>query len=307
MKRKSQIFVLILLGFCLASCIKEIEEDFGHESKIVVFSYLTDKDSVLAVELLNNVPANSKYITTSKDSFPYIVDALVIIKSELGVEKQLIYDALSRRYTLGANDFKLEPGVSYVLTASTPDGRQVTSFMKMPSSISSVSFQIDTTAAAYQEAGTNGNTLLQMKKNIGYSVTFNANGDYYFVYASVFYSNYYKTATTDTTVHLSRRVYINNDRKPTQYNGNTTLTIKNDLDNAEFPPIETFSISVDSVKVFVVSAKEDYYRFLNSVEKQYNVSNDPFAEPILLYSNITGGLGVFTGLTVNSTTIKYKP
>ncbi len=57
-------------------------------------------------------------------------------------------------------------------------------------------------------------------------------------------------------------------------------------------------MSIDSVKFYVLATDEHYYNYHKSV---YAFEGDnPFAEPVIIYSNIKDGLGVFCGYNRNS-------
>ena len=49
-----------------------------------------------------------------------------------------------------------------------------------------------------------------------------------------------------------------------------------------------------------------FQKYKSTVSKQLAAYQDPFAQPILIYSNIQNGLGVFNGNTVRSKKIKFK-
>ncbi|MDE2770739.1 MAG: DUF4249 family protein [Bacteroidota bacterium] len=50
------------------------------------------------------------------------------------------------------------------------------------------------------------------------------------------------------------------------------------------------------LRLIISSLSEDYYKYLQSLER--NVLYDPLTEePFPVYSNVSGGLGVFAGYT----------
>jgi Domain of unknown function (DUF4249) len=44
----------------------------------------------------------------------------------------------------------------------------------------------------------------------------------------------------------------------------------------------------------------DYFRFLESAAAAQGANGNPFASPASLVSNITGGIGIFTGTSVTT-------
>jgi len=87
---------------------------------------------------------------------------------------------------------------------------------------------------------------------------------------------------------------------------------KNNYGNAyyKFAPGETKIITltnyipVDSIKLYVLNTDAPYYFYHKSVN---NFSGDnPFAEPVIIYSNIKNGLGVFSSYNKTQKVIKLK-
>jgi hypothetical protein len=53
------------------------------------------------------------------------------------------------------------------------------------------------------------------------------------------------------------------------------------------------------LKIYLYNTEESYYRYHTSLDN-YNDGENPFTEVTPVYSNVTGGLGVFTSFTVDS-------
>jgi len=68
-----------------------------------------------------------------------------------------------------------------------------------------------------------------------------------------------------------------------------------------------FSAEGDSVvlKVYLLNTEKSYYLFHKSLA-DYEDGENPFAESSPVYSNISGGSGIFTSYTVDSLVVKYK-
>jgi hypothetical protein len=65
--------------------------------------------------------------------------------------------------------------------------------------------------------------------------------------------------------------------------------------------------TVDSsfLKVYLLNTDKAYYDYQKSLGN-YNSGEDPFTEPSPVYSNITGGLGIFAAYTVDSLIFRLK-
>jgi hypothetical protein len=64
---------------------------------------------------------------------------------------------------------------------------------------------------------------------------------------------------------------------------------------------------VDSafLKVYLLNTDKAYYDYQKSLAN-YNSGEDPFTEPSPIYSNVTGGLGIFAAYTVDSLILRLK-
>lgn len=67
------------------------------------------------------------------------------------------------------------------------------------------------------------------------------------------------------------------------------------------------SASDDSVflKIYLLNTDKAYYDYHKSIEK-YSSGEDPFTEPSPLYTNVTGGLGIFASYTIDSLVFRLK-
>jgi len=59
------------------------------------------------------------------------------------------------------------------------------------------------------------------------------------------------------------------------------------------------------VKIYLLNTERSYYLYHKSLQ-DYNSGEDPFSEVTPVYSNITGGLGIFTSYTSDSLTYRLK-
>ena len=59
------------------------------------------------------------------------------------------------------------------------------------------------------------------------------------------------------------------------------------------------------VKIYLLNTEKSYYLYHKSLEN-YNSGEDPFSEVTPVYSNIKGGLGIFTSYTIDSIVYRIK-
>lgn len=67
----------------------------------------------------------------------------------------------------------------------------------------------------------------------------------------------------------------------------------------------TNMIDSSFIKVFLLNMDKNYYNFQKSLDN-YNPGEDPFTEPYPVYSNVTGGLGIFAAYTMDSLIFRLK-
>jgi uncharacterized protein (DUF1919 family) len=56
---------------------------------------------------------------------------------------------------------------------------------------------------------------------------------------------------------------------------------------------------------YLLSTDKDYYTYHQSLNK-YSGGEDPFTETSPVYSNVSGGLGIFAAYTIDSITLRIK-
>jgi hypothetical protein len=61
-----------------------------------------------------------------------------------------------------------------------------------------------------------------------------------------------------------------------------------------------------SLYASVLHTDVHYYRYHASVRRAGQSRANPFAEPVLVYSNVTGGLGVFGAYTRTTTSVRIN-
>ena len=52
--------------------------------------------------------------------------------------------------------------------------------------------------------------------------------------------------------------------------------------------------------LYLKSVTKDYYWYQRSINNYYNSEGNPFAEPVVIYTNITNGRGIFYGSSADS-------
>ena len=221
-----------------------------------------------------------------------IKNAVIHVSDDLGhsaVISQLQVDG----YYMDSSLLQFNEGRTYALSITTPDGRKASSSMYIPHATTIDAVAFDTASATFDD-GSAGN----IARSINLSLDFVGSEKYNHAYADVYYSIYYKDGTGfDTTFSSAARFLFN--AGATQYGQASTLSSKGTVRYYKKELVSS-RVVFDSMVYYLETDDGTYSKFVNSVQKQQAVANDPFAEPSLLYSNIIDGVGVFSAFALRS-------
>ena len=220
-------------------------------------------------------------------------------------------------YFLKAKDFPIMAGKTYTLTAKAPNLPDASATCTIPNRklIEVKDFKITTgnidsvrSGSSYSSGPGSSTTVnyYNLIKRINVTVNDLANEENY--YAIAYYSQKITQYINPTTNVITRQNilsqepwsdFIGDYRK----DGNILDFVKAGVNmgfysddpkqptNPNQPKIVSHNLSI-----FVAITDKAYYQYNKSVGSGRGLNNDnPFAEPVLTYSNINGGLGIFAG------------
>ncbi len=263
-------FYIILTAIIFVSCQREADIDLPDtKPKLSVSCFISDDiDTIRAT-----VYWSSPVFTNSNNSQERPSDMNVQIRRG-GLTKQLNWDANLFQYVLTTSEFLLEPGGSYELVVTAPNGERVSANTTIPLElpvVESATLTRDSSITSWGEISyeLTFKTILRDP-----SPLFNRYRFAYFEYFSIeneFEAEYYRA----------------NSFKDDESLLNGTLYEEEVIENfgfgsAAFPMV-----------MYVINSSEEYYRFHNTISNQSN--DNPFAEPTIVYSNVENGLGIFAG------------
>ena len=226
---------------------------------------------------------------------PYVVKNAVVLLYENDIFKDsLKYNASDDNYK--AAIAKIQAGKTYKLVFSAPNfpTAEAVSFTPTLVPISNMVFTQDARSDA------DGNPEDEIK------MTFSDNGtteDYYLVRILNGYGDYlYCVTTNDKDVEKlveedplypedclqSNRLLLSDQN----FNG-TTKTLIFYAGSGELDPATTQS-GLQKARVELLHINKDYYKYIKSLNSQENATDNPFAEPVNLFTNVKNGYGFFT-------------
>ena len=273
--------------------IKEIDPSFLPESdsKLVVACFISPQDTILAAK----VTETKLLIGTTGDIREDITNATVIL-SDGSKSIQLKYSPKLGYYRALPSELPILAGKNYTISVKTPDGREVNASTTVPDKVIIKEVKIDSTTV---------NDFLQGNrvKNTEYDVKViwqDKAGETNFYRAICEFEVLYEISESKTNKKLSDSLISSlvDLRTIDDKNSDGQLLSL----NREFLPSTNISnvrnnreISgkrLKKIKVGLFQTNDQYYNYHTSLRRQRE-NNNPFAEPVLLYTNINGGFGCF--------------
>jgi hypothetical protein len=279
------IYSLVLM-IVFTSCEKTIDINVESKAtKLVVNSLISiSPDSVVAVNVSKSLSI------LDNDNIVYINDATVNLYENGVFLQTLSFDNNGNYYAYQVTpDF----GKNYSLKVSAPGYKDAYAENNIPMPIQIISVDTMTVSGEW-------NDMLQCK------IKFYDNPDernYYFFNVRSLNEKY----DPDSTINYSlSNIYFDSTDPIVEE------TLKNNfgiLFSDEMINGQTYSLSVllnkydftgnDTIMVYfnLNSITYDFYLYAKSYANHVSAQGDPFAEPVQVYNNITGGYGVFAGFS----------
>ncbi len=261
-------FILIVSSLLIFSCEKEATIKIPKvDPKLVVSSFISPGDTIIYVTVKKSKPIFEDSNVNTADP---ITNASVVL-SDGTASAALSFDSFVGKYKIAATAFPLIAGKTYYLSVSTPDGKSVSAETTIPAN-----------APADLDLALTPGTTNALEGTVAVNWTDRINEKNYYRLSIV--SLQYNTGSADTIQSWSNydsKVFTDNNHDGHQMSSEETGV-----------PIN-ISNGYKAFEARLICCNVDYYLYHNSVFNGNNGGN-PFAEPTLIYSNIKGGLGVFS-------------
>jgi hypothetical protein len=320
MLRLSSLSVLLLL--VMMACQNLVAEiDPGKlpsiDRKLVVNGYLSPQDTVLAVSVSRSQTVLGDIVTDSVSTVP---DAAVTLTSE-GKTIRLIFDPQQRVYTADVRQLPILVGKTYALQVGAPGFETVSSSCTIPANIPVSELRLDSSRSY---AGPGLDPIWQYNvRAIWQDPAGQTN--YYRVAGYGECLNWaprFPEASIDTTQKVLMRGIIGFGRQD-QYisdqnqDGQLLLSVRGDVPlNFDYSYYDstrqmTYAGSYPfskplTIRVSVLQVDENYFTYHRARQQQRQSQNNPFAEPVLMPTNIQGGLGCFAGYNRSTMVVLIK-
>lgn len=268
---KKVLILVPVLALVLFACEEDANIEIPEtEPKLVLSCFLTPQDSILRARISKSNPIFNSAASNTGDP---VTNATVILYGN-STSTALAYNANTQSYEVDAAVFSIIPGNEYHLVVTEPSGMQAEAFTTVPLS-APTAFQCTATDTLVNSDPwyTYGETE--------YTYSFNDAGGQANYYRFVAYNVKYDSISTDTLLEKAGWDIFNDE------NADGTTISRHSI--TWFSEFGTNLVAYD---VWMMNCNYDYYTFHQSLYN-YNGGGDPFSEPTLIYSNVTGGLGIF--------------
>jgi len=288
-----RLAVWLCLFAALPACEKDISSSvtIDTEPQLVVSAFISPQDSVLQVKVSQSRPVIGIYPTGEEAE---ITNATVKL-SQGGRTITFTYSATPGRWIYEADPTSLPilPGQTYTLVVTTPDGHQVTAACTVPT-VEGVTIS-DLKLSARKATMSDGHEYDEHTFSYKWQ---DAPG----------VENFYQTLTEKE----SKDPQTNNLVRYQLYNNDDLFTDER-KDGQTFAASERYQVFPGqpnpkpyNLHVCLAVTDRAYYLYHQSIKKQQETNGNPFAEPVLIYSNVTGGIGIFSAYNQIKATLKVE-
>ena len=194
-------------------------------------------------------------------------------------------------FVFRSSDFSVEEGKTYTLRIKSDFGLSAEASCTVPFR-RNCNIEIDTTMRQYYDTPDTGNSYTWINLDLYFN---DFKGE----------TNYYRLLSEITSYRSTIPLYYS----PGEGNEFSVISDKG-RDGERFkitmPGHWKGGLSDSTfLKAYLLNTDKVYYDYQKSLEN-YSSGEDPFTEPAPLYSNITGGLGIFAAYTVDSLIFRLK-
>lgn len=262
-----------LLG--LSSCETDADVDIPEtKPKLVVTSFISPQDTSLIVRVKRSRPIFQSYDVNTSAS---VANASVQL-TDGSTTMQLAYNSVEEYYAVSSSLFPVTAGTSYTLTVTTPEGESATATTTIPGA-APANMNLAYTYAL--EDSSSFNVTRRYSFDADWQDEAGQTDRYRFVSMRLEKNSQVPNDTLEMMAAIALTTDDNND--------GGTIRTKLEVWTHENMGGDT-SVGCD---FYLIRCSPEYYLYHESLYN-YN-SGDPFSEPSIIYTNMTGGLGVFGG------------
>jgi thiol:disulfide interchange protein len=288
----------------LTGCQQSLREEVTPQAlaeeaqKLVVTGFVSPQDSVISVKV-----SRSRTLLDAGAGSNAVATANVTLAGPNGTVG-LAFNARLQTYQVDARKFPIVAGNTYTLTVQTTDGQSAKSTCTVPQAVALNRVQLDSTVAADGSRAYFARYDWQGRAEA--TAFYQTQGTFQYVK---------KCATCREEATAAQKV----ETAPVSFGASTqlsgwvadearagALSAKGNL--AASDPKASFqsSYSRAAVQATLLHVEETYFRYHQAVERATAQQANPFSEPVIIPSNIQGGLGCFAAYNKAVVTVQLK-
>ncbi len=292
MNRFSTFALVSALLWLLSSCVKDSSDVIiEHTPKLVVECYLNPADTEITAIVNENRPIDGEG-SGDRGKVNPVVNATVLLSD--GSNEVALSNTRNNTYKIAATRFKLVAGRTYTLKVSAPGLPATEATCTIPRVLGNLSAQDG--GLQYERLDASSYQVYR-QRSLSWSNAENKKSTQYYLVGSGEGSTYQlKAAAGDSTCIRLKNAQVVAFLDDAQASGASFSTQKlNFLVGKASSASDPKITSAAPMYSFVYHVDKNYYEFYRSVKIQREVGDNPFAEAMPVYSNVTNGLGIFAG------------
>lgn len=272
-------YISILLLIILSSCKKEVNEKLtATEPQIVVNAFISPSNDSIRVQL----DYSKSYFNESNNRDELVKNislANVIINDGIS-DKKLIWSRINRHFHISKNELPILANRKYTLRINTVDGKVASAETTIPSPITD--FDLIITATYNKKDNRYNKIKMNLKDEKGVE-------NYYrfALYSQIKYINP-NFPINEQFVKIDIKFFTDNKDQLENIFLLSEASLQESSNNGSQTKIETY------LRGYFEKGDEAYYKYLTTVEQNSDSGGNPFVEPVSVFTNIKGGLGVFS-------------
>jgi hypothetical protein len=291
MRKFAFVFLMAIVG--LIACKKEVDYKLVAEKpQLVVQSFFTPAEDSIKVYL--SYTESFFEDKSIRNSLVANISKAQLTMSDGTLSKPLKWSVRKAAFVLASRDLPLLAGKTYSLNVKTVEGNTATASSKMPNEIVG--------ALLTRTKGIAKNN--QRKDRLTLELNAESGKTNYLEFRLFVKSTYTSFGNVSEQLRLINKSIIKEDALTAAIGVTYSDDVPVNTGSSSGPPNPNFSFVIVYQGLFI-KANEEYYKYLDASKKNFDASGNPFAEPTSLYTNITGGLGVFAAYQLEIKEIPY--
>lgn len=289
--------ILLLSAILFASCETVVDVNIELEKPILVVNAVFNKDSVWRVDV-----STTRNVLSDRRASP-VNDATVSILDE-STNELIEVLTLSNASLIGIYRGTLKPEVmkKYRVKVDVTGYTSAESIERIPESVPLTKVEVDENALQSMEAPVPVKIYFSDPEAVEnfYQLT---------VVQKTYYINY---TTGDTIWYSSSMTMLFEDPALTgddEYTDKLLLTDRlfNGEDHSISFKLQSYSSNVENISICFNTISQSLYEYETTYKLQREVSGDPFAQPVQVFTNIQNGLGIFGAYNQDEWKLKKNP